>query len=108
LGEVGVGGDFDATKGALKQAACALVGVVDSLGVGVEKVGERLAWILRTLLDAYQQVKMIAHQTVGKRIGYGLDMISIELHKIGVVARFAKQVLTVVAAVIDMVITARE
>ena len=44
VGEVAVTTDFYATKVLLEQAAGAVIGFVDALGVGGEKCGERAGW----------------------------------------------------------------
>jgi hypothetical protein len=80
--KVGVGPDRNTAKAFLEQAAGATVGFVDGLGVAVEKVGELLGWRLGRparswILDTHQQVKMVAQQDIGERIGDGGDVFGV-------------------------------
>ncbi len=119
LHEITVRCDRDPAKAMFKQAAGTLIDLVDGLGVGVEKVGEVLIDLrgfrnleglvrdLGGLFDAYQQMKVIAEQAIGKCVGNGFDVVSVEPEKIGIVAFFSENVLAVDATIIDVIIDAR-
>ena len=57
-------------------------------------------------LDAHEQVKVVAHQAVGEGVGDWLDVVSVELEKVGIVALFDKDVFAIVAAIVDVIVFA--
>ena len=57
-------------------------------------------------LDSHEQVKVIAHQAVGEGIGDWLDVVSVELEKVGIVALFDKDVFAIVAAIVNVIVFA--
>ena len=95
----------------MEQAARAIVGFVESLGIGIEEMAELLARRCRDPkgfknpwdLNPDQQMKMVSQQAIGEGIGDGFDIFGVQLHEVGVVALFAEDVFAVVAAVVDVV-----
>jgi hypothetical protein len=55
--------------------------------------------------DADQQVEVVAQEAVGEGVRYWRDIMGVEAEEVGVVAGLQKEVLAVVAPVIDMVDT---
>lgn len=106
-----------------KQASCSLVGFVECFCTGAEKVGEGPAWIgmaiglpvlkgladllaLFVISDPHQQMKMVAHQTMGIRFSNWLNVVRLQFQEIRIVALFPEQRFAVVAAVVDMIVLA--
>jgi hypothetical protein len=52
-------------------------------------------------------VKVIAKQTVGVYVGDRRDVLSIELQEVCVIPFLTKQVLTIVATIVDVIVPAR-
>lgn len=95
-------------KRPLKQGACALVHLIESAGISIEKVGKCLAgrFFNRFIFDANRKMEMIAEQAVGKGFRNGFNMVGIQFHEIMIVPFFDKQVFPVIPAIVDMVILA--
>ena len=49
---------------------------------------------------------MVAQQSVGKRVGDGLDVFDVQAEKVGIVALFDKDVFAIVAAIVDVIVFA--
>jgi len=49
---------------------------------------------------------MVAHQAVGEGVGDWLDVVSVELEKVGIIALFGKDVFAIVAAIVDVIVFA--
>jgi len=114
-----IAGNLNPSKRVLEQAASASIGIVDSFCVGVEQISELLAWgcsfyrfsslqdfYLINSFYAHQEMEVIAQQAVRIRIGNACDVPGVELQEVSVVAYFFKDVFPVVAAVVDVVVTA--
>ena len=56
------------------------------------------------VLDAHQKVKVVLEQAVRVGLGYGLDILCVELEKVWVVALLAEERFAVVATVVDVVV----
>ncbi len=110
LFEVSIAGYFDPAKGSLKQCARALISPVERAGVSVEEIGELFGGVsvkTRQVFDPNQKMKMILQQAIGKSFGNRLNVMRVEFEKVDVVAFFNKNILAVVAAIVDVVILAR-
>jgi len=58
------------------------------------------------VLYPHQQVKVVAQQAIGVGLDNGLDIVSVQLQEIAVIALLDKEVFPVVVAVIDVIIPA--
>ena len=134
--ELAFTGNCDASKRMLKQAARTPVGLVDSLGVGVEEMRELLTdavspqgfsqpyrnmvgWIARVgnflglpnfllRFGSYRKMEMVPQQAVGERIRDRLDVPSVQVHEVGVIALFDKNILAVDSAIVDVIVSVEE
>ena len=97
-----------------KKLARSLVTLVDSFGVRVEVIRERLADASRTRIpgifqnarrdsDPDHQVEVIAHQAVRQGINTRLNVLSIQLEEALVVKRVAKEIFAIVATIVEVV-----
>ena len=56
------------------------------------------------VFDPHQKVKVIAQQAVGERPRDRLDVFQVEPQEVAVIAFFDKEILAVIAAIVDMII----
>ncbi len=111
-----------------KQRACTPNRFIDRFGIGDKQVLESVAGFAQPKLfrsfcvrlnlscpivsllffssRADGKVEMIGQQTVSKRLRHRQDVFCVLFHKVGVVALLLKQVLTVVASIIDVIVLA--
>ena len=99
-----------APKRALKQRPAASVHFVESPGISVEQVRKSLAghFRKRLILDPHQEMKMVPQQTISVSLRYRHDMPGVKLEKIMVILLLEKDILTVVAAAVDMLKRTRD
>ena len=107
--------DLDPLERVLEQAAGATVGFIDRLAVGVEEIAELLAGrhdssvvrLLRNRLESHQHMKVVFQETVGVGVGDSWDVTSVQLEKMVIVPLLKKQIFSVIATVIDVVVATK-
>ena len=110
--EIALGINLDATKGFFKQAAGSLIRNIYRLCITVEKIG-KLSRHLETcqvfgnlaglaFLDANQQMKVISHQAISKRIAHRQNIFLIQTEKVQIIPLLKKNIFPVVATIEDV------
>jgi hypothetical protein len=118
--EIGIGIDRLAFEVFFEEAAGAVIGFVDGLGVSTKECGKLLSqaligtpflrgmeFLTLAIFDPQQEVKMIRHQTVGKCICDYRNILLVQLHEIRIITFFEEDGFPIIAPIVDVIGDAR-